>query len=85
MSKMNCLVHKPTSGATGVIRSLSILGLLCFSPGLGTEYPVDNQARHGPFLPGDSIPNGRQTLNKSRSNKYANKTRQNYEENNRVL
>lgn len=61
-------MHKPPSGSTVFIQSPSVLGLLCFSPGLGADYPVNNQARHEPSLPGAYIVNGRELLNKSQIN-----------------
>ena len=66
---MNCLMHKPTSGSTMFTHSPIILGLLCFSPGLGADYPLDNKVS----FPEAYILNGRLILNKSHLNKYANK------------
>lgn len=55
---------------TNVYNSFTLLPI---RPRLGTEYPIDNQVRHGPSLPGAYILKGRQVLKNSPSNKHLNK------------
>lgn len=83
--KMNRWVYKPKSGSTEFMQSPGVLGLLYFSPSLGTEYPIGSQVRGGSSLPGAYLPHRRQIFNKSHSDKYAQKIWQGYEGKNRVL